>query len=88
MQSYLQKPIRISTTDGRVFLGTFAGTDKPLNLLLSNAEEYKPAKSGGGMLEGRYVGMVLVPWRLVVKVEGEQAVPQPAASGWHDQMYI
>ncbi|TEB26326.1 hypothetical protein FA13DRAFT_1576845, partial [Coprinellus micaceus] len=66
LQSFLRQPLRISIGDGRIFLGTFAGTDKPLNLLLANAEEYR---IGVTEVEGRYVGQVLIPWRLVTKVE-------------------
>lgn len=69
MQSYLRQPLRISINDGRVFLGTFAGTDKPLNILLTNAEEYRIGM--GQMLEGRFVGQILIPWKLVTKVEAQ-----------------
>jgi small nuclear ribonucleoprotein (snRNP)-like protein len=41
LQTLLCQPIRISTTDNRILVGTFAGTDKPLNIILTNAEEYR-----------------------------------------------
>ncbi|KAF8147286.1 hypothetical protein B0H34DRAFT_629344, partial [Crassisporium funariophilum] len=69
LKTLLRQVLRITTTDGRIFLGTFAGTDAPLNVVLVNAEEYRVR---GGVLvseDGRYVGQVLVPWRLVVRVE-------------------
>ena len=69
IQSYLRQPLRISINDGRIFLGTFAGTDKPLNILLTNAEEYRAGM--GQMLEGRFVGQILIPWKLVTKVEAQ-----------------
>ncbi|KAI0369913.1 hypothetical protein BV20DRAFT_967254 [Pilatotrama ljubarskyi] len=70
LQGMLKQTLRISVTDGRVFIGTFAGTDKQLNILLINTDEYRlgPDASSDG-LDGRYVGQVMVPWRLVVRVE-------------------
>lgn len=37
--------------------------DKQLNIVLANTDEYSPAKP-----EGRYVTMVMVPWRLILRV--------------------
>ncbi|KAI0689690.1 hypothetical protein C8T65DRAFT_106590 [Cerioporus squamosus] len=78
LKALLRTTLRISVTDGRVFLGTFAGTDKQLNLLLINTDEYRLGPDAGpDALDGRYVGQVMIPWRLVVRVEsrleGEQA---------------
>lgn len=72
LKGMLKQTIRVSVTDGRVFLGTFAGTDKQLNLLLINADEYRLGPDAGPEgLEARYVGQIMVPWRLVVRVEGK-----------------
>ncbi|KIK91834.1 hypothetical protein PAXRUDRAFT_75342, partial [Paxillus rubicundulus Ve08.2h10] len=63
----LKETLRVVTSDNRVFVGTFVGTDRLLNILLVNTEEYilptleEPA--------GRYVGQVMVPWRLITQVE-------------------
>ena len=64
----LRQILRITIEDGRVYLGTFAGTDKLLNILLLNAEEYRIGQDG---IAGRFVGQVLVPWRLVLNVESQ-----------------
>lgn len=69
LKRLLRQILRITINDGRVFIGTFAGTDQPLNLLLLNTEEYNMGPDANP--DGRYVGQVLIPWRLVVKVEGE-----------------
>ncbi|KAJ8082510.1 hypothetical protein PM082_008365 [Marasmius tenuissimus] len=74
--------LRISVIDGRIFLGSFLGTDQALNLLLLDAEEFcvvdatLPNLDGrfdGGMLienpGGRYVGQIVIPWKEIVKVE-------------------
>lgn len=64
----LRQILRITTNDDRIYLGTFAGTDKLLNILLINAEEYRTEQGGVG---GRFVGQVLMPWRLIVRVESQ-----------------
>ena len=68
LTNLLRQILRITIRDGRIYLGTFAGMDKPLNILLVNAEEYRVRQNGIG---GRFVGQVLVPWHLVVKVESQ-----------------
>jgi N-alpha-acetyltransferase 38, NatC auxiliary subunit len=69
----LRRNIRLTATDGRVFLGTLVGTDKALNVLLVSAHEFRPGMKPGTphMENGRYVGQIMVPWRRVVKVEVE-----------------
>ncbi|OCH88341.1 hypothetical protein OBBRIDRAFT_91635 [Obba rivulosa] len=78
LKSLLRKSLRIIINDGRVFVGTFVGTDKQLNVLLVNADEYR---IGGEQLyvnsDARFVGQVMIPWRLVVKVEA----PSEGGSG-------
>lgn len=69
LKGLLRQICRITTSDGRIFIGTFAGTDQPLNVLLINTEEYRPGSDE--IPEGRYVGQVVIPWKLVVKVEIE-----------------
>ncbi|KAF8811387.1 hypothetical protein BYT27DRAFT_7089927, partial [Phlegmacium glaucopus] len=57
----------------RIFLGTFTGTDKPLNIILINTEDYRISQGPGQRVElsenGRYVGQVLLPWKTIVRVE-------------------
>lgn len=74
VKGLLNQMLRIAITDGRIFIGTFAGTDKPLNILLINAEEYRIGPDENP--DGRYVGQVLIPWRLVVKVEAQGEGPR------------
>ena len=84
LRALTRNTLRITVTDGRVFLGQFAGTDKPLNILLVNAEEYRAQKTTGDdaqlgqppQYDGRFVGQVMIPWRLVVRVE---ARPPPGS---------
>ncbi|KAF8811396.1 hypothetical protein BYT27DRAFT_7253091 [Phlegmacium glaucopus] len=47
LQSFLQRLLRITAIDNRISLGAFAGTDKPLNLILKNAEEYRISHGPG-----------------------------------------
>ena len=67
LKSLLRETLRITVTDGRIFLGTFVGTDSLLNVLLINTEEFRLAPEENW--NGRFVGQVLIPWKLVVKVE-------------------
>jgi small nuclear ribonucleoprotein (snRNP)-like protein len=69
LKSLFNQTMRVSTRDGRVFLGTFAGTDKQLNILLINTDEYRFLPLQHANPHGRFVGLVLVPWRLVMRVE-------------------
>ncbi|KAF8814107.1 hypothetical protein BYT27DRAFT_6341200 [Phlegmacium glaucopus] len=73
LQSFLQRLLRITTIDSRIFLGTFAGTDKPLNIIFIDAEEYHISQGPGKRVKlsenGRYVGQVLLPWKTIVRVE-------------------
>ncbi|KAI1790456.1 hypothetical protein LXA43DRAFT_505417 [Ganoderma leucocontextum] len=81
----LRKTLRVSVTDGRVFLGTFAGTDKQLNILLINTDEYRLGPDAGSDgLDGRYVGQVMIPWRLVVRVETHAAGDRTRSTAYLD----
>ncbi|GBE78712.1 hypothetical protein SCP_0116030 [Sparassis crispa] len=70
LKSLLRQALRIRILDGRIFLGTFVGTDKQLNILLVNAEEYRIGNDRTDeSANGRYVGQILVPWRLISTAE-------------------
>jgi small nuclear ribonucleoprotein (snRNP)-like protein len=82
LRRLLQQPLRVTVLDGRIFLGTFVGTDKPLNILLANAEEYRIGPSENP--NGRYVGQVMIPWRLVVRAEAKAHAERRSASAVQD----
>lgn len=65
VKALLNQVLRISTTEGRIFIGTFVCVDKQKNIILANTDEYRV----GGSPQGRYVTMVMLPWRLIEKVE-------------------
>ncbi|KAF9810416.1 hypothetical protein IEO21_06953 [Rhodonia placenta] len=70
LKSLLQQLLRVTILDGRIFLGTFVGTDQQLNILLVNSEEYRIGpESVDGDPNGRFVGQLMVPWRLIKAVE-------------------
>lgn len=81
----LRQTLRITITDGRVFLGTFVGTDQPLNIILVNTEEFRIGN--GESPVGRYVGQVMIPWKLVVKAEAKRSPEDPQSDG-DDNLYI
>ncbi|TDL22332.1 hypothetical protein BD410DRAFT_257345 [Rickenella mellea] len=74
LKSLLTKPLRITISDGRTFIGSFMCTDQQRNTILTNTEEFRFRDDGKGGREsglGRYVGMVMIPWKLVRRVEME-----------------
>lgn len=76
LKSLLNRTTRVTIRDGRVFLGTFAGTDKLLNILLLNADEFRFSPRQYANPHGRFVGLILIPWRLVVKAEAQRSRKQ------------
>ncbi|THH17197.1 hypothetical protein EW146_g3578 [Bondarzewia mesenterica] len=82
LKPLLRLLLRISITDGRIFLGTFVGTDKELNVLLIHTDEFRlgPAENP----DGRYVGQVMIPWSKVVRVE----VQAPGSDGGLDDGHL
>lgn len=69
LKSLLGYTWRISIQDKRIFLGTLVCTDKEKNIILTNADEFRRGEPGNG----RYVGMIMIPWRWVVKAEVDWA---------------
>lgn len=63
LRSILRGTLRVIINDNRAFVGTFVGTDKSLNILLLNTEEYRLDTSENAA--GRYVGQVMIPWRII-----------------------
>ncbi|KAG8903335.1 hypothetical protein FRC00_000145, partial [Tulasnella sp. 408] len=69
LESTLRLTYRITIQDGRIFIGNFACIDKQKNMILSNTEEYRANEP-----KGRYVGLIMIPWRWVVKAEVESVM--------------
>ncbi|THU88194.1 hypothetical protein K435DRAFT_762055 [Dendrothele bispora CBS 962.96] len=72
LKSLLRTTLRITVTDGRIFLGAFVGTDKPMNILLMETEEFRLGP--GENPNGRYVGQVMIPWKMITKIEAQDEV--------------
>ena len=75
VQGLLNDTLRVTVTDGRIFLGTFVGTDSELNILLLNTDEFRLGPNENP--NGRFVGQVMIPWRLVNKVEARLSPQTP-----------
>jgi len=69
LERLLRQTLRITIKDGRIFLGSFAGTDKQLNILLANTDEFRLTPPESANPNGRFVGLVMIPRSLVVKIE-------------------
>jgi small nuclear ribonucleoprotein B and B' len=79
--------LRVTLHDGRSIVGTFLAFDKHLNLVLSEAEEFRTLKTKGGgaalleeRTEKRSLGLVLIRGENVVSLSVE-GPPPPSASG-------
>ena len=66
LKSVLRGTLRVIINDNRAFVGTFVGTDKSLNILLLNTEEFR--LGAGENTAGRYVGQVMIPWRIIQNI--------------------
>ena len=82
LQSLLRESLRISISDGRIFIGTFVGTDKAMNILLVNTDEFRVGPNENP--DGRFVGQILVPWRLVQKIEMQSEADSTNEEGSQD----
>ena len=85
LKSILRGTIRIITTDSRAFIGTFVGTDKSLNILLLNTEEFR--LDAGANSAGRFVGQVMIPWRLIKDI-GLQVAGEGDEMSYSEQVHI
>ena len=83
---YVEHRLRVTLHDGRSIVGTFLAFDKHLNLVLSEAEEFRTLKSKGGAAlleertEKRSLGLVLVRGENVVSLAVE-GPPPPSVTG-------
>lgn len=85
LKSILRGTLRIITDDNRAFVGTFVGTDKSLNILLVNTEEFR--LDSGENNAGRYVGQVMVPWRLIQNI-GLQVTSENNVGTYAEQVRV
>ncbi|KAL7620357.1 hypothetical protein AAE478_009351 [Parahypoxylon ruwenzoriense] len=90
LKSLLNKNLRIYTTDGRLFIGTFKCVDPNSNVVLSLTYEYRQpsaqklaaaaasassdadADTVTADMTSRYLGLVVVPGKHIVKMEAEE----------------
>ncbi|KAJ3802338.1 hypothetical protein GGU11DRAFT_752932 [Lentinula aff. detonsa] len=84
LRQLLNSTIRITVADGRIFLGSFIGTDQPMNILLTDTQEFRLESPTTGdnredneLCSGRFVGQVLIPWKIVRKIEVQEPAQFP-----------
>lgn len=82
---YVEHRLRVTLHDGRSIIGTFLAFDKHLNLVLSEAEEFRVLRKSGAALleertERRSLGLVLIRGENVVSLAVE-GPPPPSKSG-------
>ncbi|TVY40158.1 N-alpha-acetyltransferase,NatC auxiliary subunit, partial [Lachnellula occidentalis] len=86
LTSLLNKNLRITTSDARMFLGQFKCTDSDRNIILAHTFEYRippPPKDLGENKEpvtldltSRYLGLVVVPGEYITQIEVEEFASQ------------
>ncbi|KAI9743595.1 MAG: hypothetical protein M1818_002910 [Claussenomyces sp. TS43310] len=89
LRALINKTLRITTSDRRMFLGEFKCTDSDRNIILSGTYEYRqPSKTvvdrageegkDKVILEmtSRYLGLVVVPGEYIRRIEVEEFASQ------------
>ncbi|KAK2623740.1 hypothetical protein QTJ16_006921 [Diplocarpon rosae] len=90
LTSLLNKSLRVTTTDTRMFLGQFKCTDPDRNIILAETFEYRlpppppptpslsisPQQTVTQDMTSRYLGLVVVPGAYIVRIEVEEFVSQ------------
>ncbi|KAF2448591.1 hypothetical protein P171DRAFT_518088 [Karstenula rhodostoma CBS 690.94] len=88
LSQFIGRPLRIHTSDGRVFGGQMKCTDKDRNIILALTYEYRAPsaevirkavqESGNPSApvnwNSRYVGLVVIPGAHVKKIEFEENI--------------
>lgn len=74
MTSYLNEQLRVSISDGRVFIGALICFDNHKNIILKDCSEFakKTIKLKSGDKEReltRYLGLVLIPGQHIVRCQ-------------------
>lgn len=84
---YVEHRLRVTLQDGRVIIGTFLAFDKHLNLVLSDAEEFRTLRKKGDRAavveerqEKRALGLIILRGENVVSLAVE-GPPPPSAGG-------
>jgi small nuclear ribonucleoprotein B and B' len=83
---YVEHRLRVTLHDSRYIIGTFLAFDKHLNLVLSEAEEFRMLKSKGGSAlleertEKRSLGLVLIRGENVVSLAVEGPPPSTTSN--------
>lgn len=89
LESLLGKTLHITIQDGRLFTGIFKCTDNETNVILGNAFEYRmPSKAAEGKaiaeaaatgkpakanMTSRFVGLIVIPGKQIIKMELEES---------------
>ena len=81
----MEHRLRVTLLDGRSIVGTFLAFDKHLNLVLSEAEEFRTLKKGSAAVleertEKRSLGLVLIRGENVISLAVE-GPPPPSGTG-------
>mmetsp|Transcript_8800 Transcript_8800/g.13139 ORF Transcript_8800/g.13139 Transcript_8800/m.13139 type:complete len:115 (+) Transcript_8800:25-369(+) len=65
IRDYIDLPVRVQISDGRVMVGKFVCCDNDLNIVMTGSQEVPVGEKGKSCL----LGLILIPGKHVVKVE-------------------
>ncbi|KAI5817302.1 hypothetical protein BZA77DRAFT_38978 [Pyronema omphalodes] len=76
LQGYINRTLRVTTTDDRFFIGDLKCTDRDRNLILSSTTEYRSPSStsisSSQEIKNRHIGLVVIPGNVITKIEVEE----------------
>ncbi|ORZ40064.1 hypothetical protein BCR44DRAFT_105287, partial [Catenaria anguillulae PL171] len=62
LSKVIDTEVRVTVTDGRVFIGMLRCTDRDRNLVVADTMEYRDGKE-------RFVSLIMIPGKHIVKFE-------------------
>ena len=73
LESWLNKPLKVEMTDGRILVGVFLCTDKDRNIILGATNEYIKTESLDSnhpetSKDGRNLGLAMIPGHCIVSI--------------------
>ncbi|CCX15032.1 Similar to LSM domain-containing protein 1-A; acc. no. Q6GQ67 [Pyronema omphalodes CBS 100304] len=84
LQGYINRTLRVTTTDDRFFIGDLKCTDRDRNLILASTSEYRSPSSFSSSssssssssqspeIKDRHIGLVVIPGNVITKIEVEE----------------
>ncbi|RDD42425.1 N-alpha-acetyltransferase 38, NatC auxiliary subunit [Trichoplax sp. H2] len=69
LDKLLNKLLQVHLSDGRVVVGNFMCTDRELNIILGQCQEYSSAPDPESTEQPRTLGLAMIPGKHVIKIQ-------------------